>query len=72
MIFLYGLFWLILLSPFTIFLCLGRMTTQPSPDTVEIIGVLLGSYFYWDKVWMPVRVRFIAWDREFCKDMGWR
>jgi hypothetical protein len=38
---------------------------------IEIIGVMAGSYFYWDVVWIPVRRYFIELDKEFCKIMNW-
>lgn len=69
---IYGLFWLMILSPYTIFMILGCISEQPTPTAVEIIGVLVGSYFYYEKIWIPVRVRFITYDNEFCEIMGWR
>ena len=69
--FLYGFVWLILLSPYTIFLVLGYMTTQPSPTIVEMIGVITGTGFYWQNIWTPVRSKMWKCDVEFCKMMMW-
>lgn len=69
---LYGMIWLVLLSPYTVFLSLGSMATYPMATPIEIIGVFGGCYFYWDVVWIPVRRKYLDWDQEFCKVMGWR
>ncbi|AUR84870.1 TMhelix containing protein [Vibrio phage 1.063.O._10N.261.45.C7] len=70
-VFTYGTIWLLLLSPFSVWLLLGSLSTQPYPTLVEMIGVLAGSYFYWEVVWVPVRIKFETLDVEFCKMMGW-
>lgn len=72
-IFIYGIFWLILLSPYTIFLTLGLMSKEPIPSGVEIVGILAGTGFYWQNIWMPIRSKMHKYDTEFVKNwMGWK
>lgn len=68
----YVIIWLVLFSPFSIFMFLGCLSTNPLyPTILEFIGILLGSYFYYQAVWIPVRKTFNNLDSEFCKIMGW-
>lgn len=69
---LYGIVWLLLLSPLFIFMILGMLCqNQMYPNTVEFIGIVSGTYLYYDVVWMPIRIRMNRYDIEFRKLRGW-
>lgn len=68
---LYGMVLLYLLSPFTIFMFLGYLANL-TPSFVEVIGVLGGTGYYWQAVWIPVRQKCKVLDDEFMKRVFWR
>lgn len=64
---LYGYIWLMLLSPYMIFVLLSCLCSKNSVSFIEIIGVLGGTYFYYDFIWMDVRKKFKLLDDAFVK-----
>jgi hypothetical protein len=43
-----------------------------TPSFVEVIGVLGGTGYYWQAVWIPVRQKCKVLDDEFMKRVFWR
>ena len=62
---IYGIVWLIWLSPFTIFVVFGCLTQQPVPSFGEVAQVFLGTGFYWCCMWLPTRKKMHKYDQWF-------